>query len=172
MAHRGLNPHTCDVHIGLDGGQDILKVGLTVTDRLLVEETGRSRYSQVGCWMISWNFDMILKNPNKGVQKYTTPMGRQKTSLGISLIKRMCNFQIYRVLPRNRQNIHLWRSCYFLLLYQRRLKITIMWRLFWTNWASKPLNLQFRLMWKCVSVKSVILKNTDIIICFSDDSVR
>ena len=48
MAHRGLNPHTCDVHIGIDGGQDILKVALTITDRLGVEKIGRSHYSEVG----------------------------------------------------------------------------------------------------------------------------
>ena len=51
MAHHGLDPHNCDVHIGLDGGQDILKVALTITDRLEVEKNGRSCYSQV--WDIS-----------------------------------------------------------------------------------------------------------------------
>ena len=48
MTHRGLNPHTCDVHIGIDGGQDILKVALTITNRLGAEKMGRSHYSQVG----------------------------------------------------------------------------------------------------------------------------
>ena len=47
MAHRGLNPHTCDVHCGFDGGQSILKLALTVTDRLEGEKSGRSHYSDV-----------------------------------------------------------------------------------------------------------------------------
>ena len=52
MAHRGLNPHTCDVHIEFDGGQDILKVAITITDREGIEETGRSRYSDVSLFLI------------------------------------------------------------------------------------------------------------------------
>ena len=50
MAHRGLNPHSCDVHCGFDGGQGMLKLGLTITDRLEMEETGRSRYSHVSMY--------------------------------------------------------------------------------------------------------------------------
>ena len=47
MAHRGLDPHSCDVHCGFDGGQGMLKLAVTVTDRLESEESGRSHYSQV-----------------------------------------------------------------------------------------------------------------------------
>ena len=47
LAHRGLNPSTCDVHCGFDGGQSILKFALTVTDRLEGEKRGRSHYSDV-----------------------------------------------------------------------------------------------------------------------------
>ena len=47
MAYRGLNPHLCDVHIGLDGGQDILKVALTITERQGGHTSGRAYYSQV-----------------------------------------------------------------------------------------------------------------------------
>ena len=47
MTHRGLNPYTCDVHIGMDGGQSMLKIALTMTDRLGVERSGRATYSEV-----------------------------------------------------------------------------------------------------------------------------
>ena len=47
MVHRGLNPSSCDIHCGFDGGQGILKVALTITDRLEDEHTGRSHYSDV-----------------------------------------------------------------------------------------------------------------------------
>ena len=47
ITHRGLNPHNCDVHIGLDGGQGMLKVALTITDRLDVEKQGRATYTEV-----------------------------------------------------------------------------------------------------------------------------
>ena len=47
MAHRGLNPHTCDVHCGFDGGQAMLKLAVTVTDRAEGEKRGRSHYSDV-----------------------------------------------------------------------------------------------------------------------------
>ena len=50
MAHRGLNPHNCDVHVGFDGGQGMLKLALTVTDRLEVECGGRSRYADVSIY--------------------------------------------------------------------------------------------------------------------------
>ena len=36
-----------DVHCGFDGGQGILKLGVTITDRADVEEGGRSHYSDV-----------------------------------------------------------------------------------------------------------------------------
>ena len=48
MDRRGLNPNTCDVHIGFDGGQGILKMGVTVTDRMELDKSGRSHYSEVG----------------------------------------------------------------------------------------------------------------------------
>ena len=47
MAHRGLNPQTCDVHCGFDGGQGMLKLAVTITDRLEGETVGRSHYADV-----------------------------------------------------------------------------------------------------------------------------
>ena len=47
MAHRGLNPHSCDVYCGFDGGKSMLKLALTITDRLEGEQSGRSCYSDV-----------------------------------------------------------------------------------------------------------------------------
>ena len=44
MHHRGMNPHECDIHCGFDGGQDMLKLAVTVTDRFEVEHSGRSHY--------------------------------------------------------------------------------------------------------------------------------
>ena len=44
----GLDPHDCDVHVGFDGGQGILKIGFTITERTdSVKEAGRSKYSEV-----------------------------------------------------------------------------------------------------------------------------
>ena len=51
LSERGLNPHDCDVHVGFDGGQGLLKIGFTVTDRTeTVKEPGRSKYSEVSFW--------------------------------------------------------------------------------------------------------------------------
>ena len=47
MAHRGLSPSSCDIHCGFDGGQGVLKLALTITDRLEDIPTGRSHYSDV-----------------------------------------------------------------------------------------------------------------------------
>ena len=47
LAHRGLDPHSCDVHCGFDGGQGMLKLAVTITDRQEAEQVGRSLYSQV-----------------------------------------------------------------------------------------------------------------------------
>ena len=33
LFERGLDPHDCDVHCGFDGGQGILKIGVTITER-------------------------------------------------------------------------------------------------------------------------------------------
>ena len=49
ISYRGLNPNSSDCHCGLDGGQGILKVGITITDRDEVgkESVGRSTYADV-----------------------------------------------------------------------------------------------------------------------------
>ena len=48
MTYRGLSPSSCDIHCGFDGGQGVLKLALTITDRLDdVPTTGRSCYSDV-----------------------------------------------------------------------------------------------------------------------------
>ena len=45
---RGLDPQDCDVHVGFDGGQGLLKIGFTVTERSgEVVPFGRSKYSEV-----------------------------------------------------------------------------------------------------------------------------
>lgn len=48
LYERGLDPGQCDVHVGFDGGQGILKIGFTVTDRSeAVKDSCRSKYSEV-----------------------------------------------------------------------------------------------------------------------------
>ena len=47
LSERGLDPATADVHVGIDGGQNMLKVGVTITERIFDEQLGRSSYSQV-----------------------------------------------------------------------------------------------------------------------------
>ena len=47
LSARGLNPETSDVHVGIDGGQNMLKIGVTITERCNSENSGRSLYSQV-----------------------------------------------------------------------------------------------------------------------------
>ena len=47
MKRRDLDSNNCDIHIGIDGGQGSLKVGMTVTDREIEETLGRSKYSEV-----------------------------------------------------------------------------------------------------------------------------
>ena len=45
---RGLAPQDCDVHVGFDGGQGLLKIGFTVTERCEeVSLRSRSKYSEV-----------------------------------------------------------------------------------------------------------------------------
>ena len=51
LYERGLDPHTCDVHVGFDGGQGILKIRFTVTERTVEVTSGeRSKYSEV-CYL-------------------------------------------------------------------------------------------------------------------------
>ena len=47
LTERGMDPGTADVHVGIDGGQNMLKVGITITERNDKEELGRATYSQV-----------------------------------------------------------------------------------------------------------------------------
>ena len=48
LNERGLNPGDCNVHVGFDGGQGVLKIGFTVTERETIDNyLGRSKYSQV-----------------------------------------------------------------------------------------------------------------------------
>ena len=48
IRERGLDPHDCDVHVGFYGGQGLLKIGFTVTERSEeLSPLGRSKYSQV-----------------------------------------------------------------------------------------------------------------------------
>ena len=45
--HRDMSVDETDLHIGLDGGQGWLKVGLIVTDRSKEVKSGRAHYSEV-----------------------------------------------------------------------------------------------------------------------------
>ena len=47
LTHRGMDPQISDVHVGIDGGQNMLKLGITITDKQDSTKTGRSLYSQV-----------------------------------------------------------------------------------------------------------------------------
>ena len=47
ITERNIPMDTVDVHVGLDGGQGWLKVGLIVTDRSKEEVKGRAHYSEV-----------------------------------------------------------------------------------------------------------------------------
>ena len=42
-----MDPQYSDVHVGIDGGQNMLKLGVTITNKEDSDETGRSKYSQV-----------------------------------------------------------------------------------------------------------------------------
>ena len=71
MAHRGLDPHSCDVHCGFDGGQGMLKLAVTVTDRLESKESGRSHYSQVIVFLTAQWGDMSL---SADIQKHSSSL--------------------------------------------------------------------------------------------------
>ena len=45
IQRRELDVNTSDVHIGIDGGQGSIKVGLTITDRATSESCGLAAYS-------------------------------------------------------------------------------------------------------------------------------
>ena len=47
IERRQLDVNSSDVHIGIDGGQGSIKVGLTITDRTTSETCGRAAYSEV-----------------------------------------------------------------------------------------------------------------------------
>ena len=47
LRERGLSPSSTDVHIGMDGGQGWLKLGLILTDRSKDITTARASYSEV-----------------------------------------------------------------------------------------------------------------------------
>ena len=47
MAHRGLSPNDVDAHVGIDGGQGWLKIGLTLTKRCEINNNKRAKYEEV-----------------------------------------------------------------------------------------------------------------------------
>ena len=57
LAERGMDPGSADVHVGIDGGQNMLKVGITITERNDNEELGRATYSQV---ILAYTLSLIL----------------------------------------------------------------------------------------------------------------
>ena len=46
IAKRGMDPTNSDIHIGIDGGQGSLKVGVTITERDDEVQNTRSKYYQ------------------------------------------------------------------------------------------------------------------------------
>ena len=58
IARRGMNPQTSDVHCGFDGGQGMLKLGVTITDRQELDESGRAHYSQVDTFSLMASFHL------------------------------------------------------------------------------------------------------------------
>ena len=47
VQERNLSLDTTDVHVGIDGGQGWLKMGLVITDRSKEIHSGRAHYSEV-----------------------------------------------------------------------------------------------------------------------------
>ena len=56
-----MNPQTSDVHIGIDGGQKMLKLGVTITERMDSEKSGRCHYSDVSKGSLRKKFSNFLK---------------------------------------------------------------------------------------------------------------
>ena len=56
-----MNPQTSDIHIGIDGGQKMLKLGVTITERMDSEKSGRSHYSDVSKGSLKNMFSNFLK---------------------------------------------------------------------------------------------------------------
>ena len=54
IAHRGLSLQDVDVHVGIDGGQNWLKMGLTITERKETLKTGRACYAEVKHYIFSY----------------------------------------------------------------------------------------------------------------------
>ena len=52
---------TSDVHIGIDGGQKMLKLGVTITERTDSEKSGRCHYSDVSEGSLRKMFSNFLK---------------------------------------------------------------------------------------------------------------
>ena len=44
---RQIDPEKSDIHIGIDGGQGSVKVGITITNRELAKPSGRLKYAYV-----------------------------------------------------------------------------------------------------------------------------
>ena len=80
LHERGLNPHECDVHVGFDGGQGILKIGFTVTERESCgeENPGRSKYSQVICGRFNEIFVYLNQYFTQGVAPKTAKLSSVK----------------------------------------------------------------------------------------------
>ena len=47
LCHREQSPDMVEAHVGIDGGQGWLKIGLTISGRQEAVRTGRASYSEV-----------------------------------------------------------------------------------------------------------------------------
>ena len=58
LEERGVQPADADVHCGFDGGQGILKIAITATQKKeVVTKKGRSTYDQV---ILQWSYMIML----------------------------------------------------------------------------------------------------------------
>ena len=44
-----LKPHTCSIHCGFDGGQGLLKIGLTITERAAITDETQNQVVLIVC---------------------------------------------------------------------------------------------------------------------------
>ena len=61
VTEREMSVNTTDIHLGMDGGQGWLKLGLILTDRSKEENKGRACYSEVKHTLKNIFFYLILQ---------------------------------------------------------------------------------------------------------------
>ena len=71
LSHRQMDPQASDVHVGIDGGQKMLKLGVTITDKLDVGEAGRSHYVHVSNLLNLKLPQLVCARAHKGYTRVT-----------------------------------------------------------------------------------------------------